>query len=56
MLFIFFFTEFVSKNFMGDLQPWKYKKKFRRRLEFPWLMGVMGQIVGQISNTEYDVL
>ena len=26
MLFIFFFTEFVSKNFMGDLQPWKYKK------------------------------
>ena len=53
---VIFFTEFVSKNFMGDLQPWKYKKKFRRRLEFPWLMGVMGQIVGQISNTEYDVL
>ena len=23
---VIFFTEFVSKNFMGDLQPWKYKK------------------------------
>ena len=22
----FFFTKFVSKNFMGELQPWKYKK------------------------------
>ena len=25
----FFFTKFVSKNFMGELQPWKYKKKIQ---------------------------
>ena len=52
----FFFYWICLQEFHGGSPTLEVQKKFRRRLEFPWLMGVMGQIVGQISNTEYDVL